>query len=316
METKKNIFSNGPEKKGGKDSTRIVLTAAGATVVGAGAAMGINEALKQGDEEKENPEQTNEQETQQQEAQQTNQQANQQTNQQQTTQQTSQQTSNEPQPTDSSENQNANPEPEDNNDITDNNNTGGNENGGDVDLDDVDVDQIAQEITAVEVDPNDVDMADIIQVDDVDTLYFEDGSEMQVASIHTPDGGEYMMVDVDNDMTFDVITDLDGTPIAQVDSNLTYSDVEDMMDETGGELAYVPDRDEQELANGEDPEEGIVDTLAGMFDDDEEDLAENREDNLDGNEDADEEEDDDDLDIAEDDEAEDDLDSVIEDDLA
>ena len=311
METKKNIFSNGPEKKGGKDSTRIVLTAAGATVVGAGAAMGINEALKQDDQEKENPEQTNGQEAQHQETQQEAQQANQQASQ----QQTSQQSSNEPQPVDSSENQATNPEPVDNNDMADNSNAGGNENGGDVNLDDVDVDQIAQEITAVEVDPNDVDMADIIQVDDVDTLYFEDGSEMQVASIHTPDGGEYMMVDVDNDMTFDVITDLEGNPIAQVDSNLTYSDVEDMMDETGGELAYVPDRDDQELANGEDPEEGIVDTLVGMFDD-EEDVAENREDYEDGEEEANEEEDDDDLDIAEDDDAEDDLDSVMEDDLA
>lgn len=313
METKKNIFSNGPEKKGGKDSTRIVLTAAGATVVGAGAAMGINEALKQDDEAKENVEQTSGQEAQHQEAQQDNQQVAQQ---QTTQQQTSQQSSSEPQPVDSSENHDVNPEPVDNGDTADNSNAGGNENGGDVNLDDVDVDQIAQEITAVEVDPNDVDMADIIQVDDVDTWYFEDGSEMQVASVHTPDGGEYMMVDVDNDMTFDVITDLDGTPIAQVDGNLTYSDVEDMMDETGGELAYVPERDEQELANGENPEEGIIDTLVEMFDNDEEDVAENREDNSDGEDEADEEDDDDDLDDAEDDDAEDDLDSVMEDDLA
>ena len=146
-------------------------------------------------------------------------------------------------------------------------------------IDDVDPDLIAQELTAVEIDPNDVDVADIIQIDNVSTYYNPDGSEMPIAMVHTQDGAQFMMVDVDNDMTFDVITDLEGNPIVQVDGNLTFSDVEDMMDETGGELAYNPERDDQELANGEDPEDGILDTLMGIFDDNETSddlLAENK----------------------------------------
>jgi hypothetical protein len=181
-------------------------------------------------------------------------------------------------------------------------------------IDDVDPDLIAQEITAVEIDPNDVDMADIIQIDDIDTLYTPDGSEMQVASIHTQDGGQFLMVDVDNDMTFDVITDLEGNPIVQVDSNLTFSDVEDMMDETGGELAYNAEQDAQELAYGGDPEDGILDTLTGVFEDEYEDpenlLAENEVSEDEDEEGFDDDSEEDDSDIALNDEQDDAIDDI------
>ena len=140
---------------------------------------------------------------------------------------------------------------------------------------------------------------------------------MQVASIHTQDGGQFLMVDVDNDMTFDVITDLEGNPIVQVDSNLTFSDVEDMMDETGGELAYNAEQDEQELAYGGDPEDGILDTLTSVFEDDDyEDpenlLAENEMSEDEDEEGIDDDSEEDDNDIALNDEQDD----TIEDDIA
>lgn len=302
MDTKK-VFSNGLQKKGGKDSTRVILTAAGATTVAAAAA---GAAVLLDDEEKvEEPVDVQEQTTEDAEA------ATTQQSQQTTQQQTATTETDEIQPVASQSD-----EIQPTGDVGGNQQTSDNTNNGEQNIiDDVDPDLIAQEITAVEIDPNDVDVADMIEIDGIDTLYGDDGSEMSVAAVHTQDGGQYLMVDVDNDMTFDVITDLEGNPIVQVDSNLTYSDVEDMMDETGNELAYNPDRDEQELANGEDPEDGILDTLMAAFDDDEENLvAENKTEESEVDVD-DEEEDVDDADIALDDDQEDD-DIALDDDIA
>lgn len=269
MDTKRNRFSEAPQKKGGKDVTKVVLTAAGATIVGAGGALGASELLNGGDidddldieeiddeqveQQDDKPEQEPEQQPQPQPA----------------PQQPVQQPVEDPneiQPVDNNTVANNNsPAQEPTQGPAQNNEVGQQTGGGTPDpaLNDVDPNQIAQEITATEVDPNDVDVADMISVDNVDTMYFEDGSEMPVAAVHTSDGGQYLMIDVDNDMTFDVITDLEGNPLTAVDGNLTMSDIEDMMDETGGELAYNPDRDEQELAHGENPEDGIVDTEGG-----------------------------------------------------
>ena len=77
---------------------------------------------------------------------------------------------------------------------------------------------------------------------------------MQIAMINTPDGGQFMMVDVDNDMAFDVITDLEGNPVAQVEAALTMSDVEEMLDEAGGYMAPT-EHDNVELAQEVNVEE-------------------------------------------------------------
>lgn len=127
-------------------------------------------------------------------------------------------------------------------------------------VDDVDPDLIAQEITAVEIDPNDVDVADVLTIDNIDTYHFEDGSEMPVALVHTEDNAQYLMVDINDDMTFDMIYDLQGNPIAQVEGSLTMSDVIDMFDETGGELAFNAEQIEQELAGTGDSTVDIIDT--------------------------------------------------------
>ena len=263
METKRNIFNEQPQKKGGKDVTNVVLTAAGATVVGAGGALGATELLNDGrtDEDDLEIEEVDDEQTAQTEDK-PEEQPEQQAQPQQPVNPQPAQDPNEIQPVDNNTvagNQQPTDSPAQNNEVGQQ--TGGNTP--DPALNDVDPNAIAQEITATEVDPNDVDVADMVSVDNVDTMYFDDGSEMPVAAVHTSDGGQYLMIDVDNDMTFDVITDLEGNPLVAVDGNLTMSDIEDMMDESGGALAYNPESDEMELANGENPEDGIVDTEGG-----------------------------------------------------
>ena len=265
METKRNKFNEQPQKKGGKDMTNVVLTAAGASIVGAGGALGAAELLNDGktDEEELDIQMVDEELEQEELTAQVEDNAEEQAQQtaaQHTAQNQNQQPVHEPEEM----------QPVDNGAVVaDNGNTApsgnngqqtGNETPADPALDDVDPNLIAQEITTVEVDPNDVDVADMISVDSVGTAYTEDGHEMGAAAVHTSDGGQYLMIDVDNDMTFDVITDLEGNPVVAVDGNLTMSDIEDMMDDTGGELAFDPGRDEMELAGGENPENGIVDT--------------------------------------------------------
>lgn len=142
-------------------------------------------------------------------------------------------------------------EPVDNGEVATNNN--GQDTPPPVDMDDVIPDEVAQELTS-EIDENDIDGSGIFDVSSVETHYDEQGNEMQVAMIQTPDGGQFMMVDIDNDMSFDVITDMEGNPVAQVEAALTMSDVEEMLDEAGGYMAPT-EHDNVELAQEVNVEE-------------------------------------------------------------
>ena len=293
METERNKFNKPSQAKGGKDSTKIVLTAAGATAVGAAAAVAANEWNNDVPDKPEPAEPA------------TNENA-QEANAEGTAQQQAQQGSN-----GNSGGQQSQPDHEIH--PVDNGQTVGQASvqpSGDAPvqpdnpvvqhdttpddvpydpIDDVDPDLIAQEITAVEIDPNDVDVADMVVIDNIDTIYLEDGSEVPVATVHTEDNGQYLMVDIDDDMTFDMILDMEGNPVAQVDGNLTMSDVLDMYDETGGELAYNAEQIEQELAGSDNPEIDIIDTsdLAAVTPVSDEEFAEDGSDDDDGNDLAD-----------------------------
>lgn len=255
METKKNNFTSTPQKKGGKDVTKVILTAAGAASVGAGGVLAAQELLGKDrlDDDLDDlefddnetviaPQQETHAAAPQQPAAPASQPAN-------VNHEEIQPVDQAPVETPTNDTVNTEPESPQQPQVPE-------------EVENVDPDAIAQEITAVQVDPNDVDLADMIQVDGVETMYFNDGSEMPVALVHTPDNGQYLMIDVDNDLTFDVITDLEGNPIVAVDSNLTMSDVEDMIDETGDALAYNADQNDRELAHGENPEADIVNTEA------------------------------------------------------
>lgn len=257
METERNKFTSGTQKKGGKDVTRMVLTASGGMVVGGAAVAAIHQ-----EEEPVVPVREEEQPIA--PAPEQNQNAQDQPTQQAVTPERPSVAADEVQPVDSGSSSSSaeSSTTVQNNHVNSNSQTTDNSTTNEVDptIDDVDPTLIAEEITATEIDPNDNDMADMINVDMVDTLYLDDGSELPVAVFHTPDGGQFMMVDVNNDLTFDVVTDLEGNPILAVESNLTMSDIEDMMDDSGNMLAFNEEQNEQELAYGGNPENDIITT--------------------------------------------------------
>jgi hypothetical protein len=97
--------------------------------------------------------------------------------------------------------------------------------GGDV-VEPVDPDKIAEAvISGEEIDPNDINMADVVNFEEIGTVYDVSGNEYTAASFHDINGGEYVMVDVDNDAIFDEIYDSDGNYVAEA-NGLSVGDAE------------------------------------------------------------------------------------------
>ena len=94
----------------------------------------------------------------------------------------------------------------------------------------------------------------------MDLAYGPDGSEFTVAMVHTPDGGQFMLADVDGDGIYSDVFDLNGNYVGAAEGNLTASDLQEAADPTGGYMAY-----NGEEPIGEDPTNDIVatDTSAG-----------------------------------------------------
>lgn len=121
----------------------------------------------------------------------------------------------------------------------------------------VNPDDIAEAILSEEqVDPNDVDMAEVINFDEIGTVYTVDGESYTAASYHDPNGEELIMVDVDDDDVFDLVTTTDGTVIGEA-NGMTVGDAEVMIDEDPTYLAQT-DSDGGELMNGEDYMNDII----------------------------------------------------------
>ena len=92
-------------------------------------------------------------------------------------------------------------------------------------------DELADAIIAEDqIDPNDIDAADIIKFNEIGTVYTVDGESYIAASFNSPDGEELLMVDVDGDEIFDVITTTNGEIIADAGS-LTLGDAQIMVDQ-------------------------------------------------------------------------------------
>lgn len=122
--------------------------------------------------------------------------------------------------------------------------------------DEVDPNFIAQQIVNEQnIDPYDIDSPTIISVDELATLYREDGSEMLVAAVHTPDGEQYLLADIDDDGFFTNVFDMSGNYIGEAEGNLMASDLEIMVDESAGYLAQNGDE-----LRGDDPTNDIVNT--------------------------------------------------------
>ncbi|MCM1021941.1 MAG: hypothetical protein NC343_06745 [Muribaculum sp.] len=92
--------------------------------------------------------------------------------------------------------------------------------------DPVNPDEIAEAIISEEqIDPNDIDAAEIINFNEIGVVYTVEGDVYTAASFHDPEGNELMMVDVDGDDIFDVITTPEGDIIAEA-NGMTVSDAE------------------------------------------------------------------------------------------
>lgn len=93
-----------------------------------------------------------------------------------------------------------------------------------------DVNEIADAIiSGSEIDPNDIDMAEVINFDEIGTVYTVTGEAHTAASFHGEDGNELVMVDVDGDEIFDVITTTEGELLGEVNGELNVSDAEMMI---------------------------------------------------------------------------------------
>lgn len=252
MDTKKfKIKSNGNMPKGGRNNTQTILTAAGVVSAGAaglGYAAGIGEKDEAQVPVEEDPTQSQSQTTDQvDQAEQELQ--NSQTTNPEATSSTSGGGITEPQPTDSSQQQAAqNQQPSHEQQPV------GNE---------ISPEEVAQQIAqANEIDNNDIDRDDMLTVDGLTTAYAPDGTEMLVAVVHTPDGGQYLLADTDGDGIYSDVFDMEGNYVAEAEGNLTASDLEEMADETGGYLAQM---DGEPV--GDDPTNDIIDTINNNLDD-------------------------------------------------
>lgn len=103
----------------------------------------------------------------------------------------------------------------------------------------VNPDEIAEAIISEEqVDPNDIDMEDVINFDEIGTVYTVNGEAYTAASFHDASGAQLVMVDVDGDEVFDLVTDINGNVIAEVPGPITVDDAEINIVDDGTYLAH------------------------------------------------------------------------------
>ncbi len=108
----------------------------------------------------------------------------------------------------------------------------------------VNPDDIADAIIAEShIDPNDIDMADVINFDEIGTVYTVDGESYMAATFHDEAGNNLVMIDVDGDNVFDVITDTEGNLLAEVPGNISIGDAEEDIADPDEYLAYDSETD-------------------------------------------------------------------------
>lgn len=121
--------------------------------------------------------------------------------------------------------------------------------------------EVAEQIAhAEEIDKDDIDAPAMVEIDGFTTAYDQDGNEVAAVMTHTPDGTPLLLVDVDGDGVFEGVFDTNGNFVAQAEANLTHSDLEAMMDQTGGFLAL---NEHDKTTATEDPTNDIIDTETG-----------------------------------------------------
>lgn len=110
---------------------------------------------------------------------------------------------------------------------------------------DVDPDEIAEAVISEnEVDPNDLDMANVVNFDSLGEVHTVNGESYTAAAFHDDAGNNLVMIDVDNDNTFDIVADANGNPIADAQGNpipagnLTVDDAEMSLNDGDNYLAH------------------------------------------------------------------------------
>ena len=232
MNTQK--INNGSTPKGGKDNTKVVLTAAGAATVGAVAGAAFTN-LQDGEERSEDIAEKPEKDPQEDPA--TSEKEVDTT----VTAKNDSDAENDTQPTPIATDNNTNSGTANNGGTNTNTNNGGSStnNGGNSTNEDVEAEALAvaeRLVDTNEIDPNDIDAIANIQFEDAETIYTDDGSEIPVAAIVTPDGGQYFIADLNGDKVYDVVYNHSGDPVAGVQAGLSTSDAEMALNEREGYL--------------------------------------------------------------------------------
>lgn len=123
--------------------------------------------------------------------------------------------------------------------------------------------EVAEAIAgAQEIDKNDIDAPAVLEMKEFVTVYNEDGTEIQAVVGETPDGTRYLLADTDGDGVYEGVFDMAGNYIDHAEGNLTHSDIEMMMDQTGGFLAI---NEKDHVSMTEDPTVDILDTETGDY---------------------------------------------------
>lgn len=248
MNTKK-IF-NGSTPKGGKDNTRVVLTATGAAAVGAVAGSALTDKNEdEGDietiEEKQDKDPQEEQLPPKEEDDAS------------VKQESADDTQPSPIATDNNNGGASNTGTTNggnNNTIGTNNN---NDNTGNTVTDDVDAEALAvaeRLVDTNEIDPNDIDAVANVHFEGTGTIYTDDGSEIPASIVTTPDGGEYLLADLDGDKVYDIVYDRFGNPVSGVQAGLNTSDAELALNEENG---YIAPKDDDPKFD-DDPNQDII----------------------------------------------------------
>ena len=236
--------------KAGRDNTKVILTSAGVAAAAAGAAAAAHVF---GGKEEEEPVENPEEVTSQEESVVENEEQKQEDAQQATSESETESTAvgediAQPQPTTGNASQsNPSPEPTPSS------------------AEDETPQEVAEAIAhAEEIDNNDIDAPAMVEIDKFTSAFDENGNEIAAVEVHSQDGTPFLLADMDNDGVYESMFDTDGNFVTHTEANLTHSDLEAMMDQTGGFLA-INEQDHTSLS--EDPTNDIIDTETGAHPD-------------------------------------------------
>lgn len=120
---------------------------------------------------------------------------------------------------------------------------------------DVEAEAVAQQILGKDdLDPDDLDPLVDINFEQTDVFYTENGDEIPVAEVSTPDGSTYLLADVNGDRVYDLAFDMDGNIVGGVQAGLNTNDAQLALNDEG----YIPITEGDSLLQDSGLEEDII----------------------------------------------------------